>query len=485
MRIPKRVYGIENEFGVIHEKIDGTWEESRSSLINQCYAGNARSVRCIVSPARIWHPNGSCSYVDTGEHPEHATAECRSIKDAVLYAKAGEILIASLFSRPLDDNSQLLLFKNNLGCDSEGYISGEYGCHENYLYYTLDIKDKSTIKRFIPFLITRQIMDGAGWWMRDGTFLFSQRSICIMTETGGTTTNNRPLITLRDTTHDTGPTGRLHLIFGDANILDVACFLKLGTTSLVLSLLESGYAPAITYRNSIDTLKEIARDPDVSTLQDMELNGTHLSAYDVQVIYCTAARSALREAEFDSPETEAEMWMVVDLWEKTLNALYSGDEKWMLGRLDYATKRFLAKREIMRKNITIPSEMQDLRKDIDIFYHNITNRDFQNRMNRQWHSRRLLDDRQIEKATLFPPQGTRAKLRGGFVASALNIENKANFSLDWTRCGDTSVIPRSGTFQMPDPFTHTSDEFNDFLLKFLNRPHKERNFFDVNRFEDT
>lgn len=473
MHIPDRVYGIENEFGVIHEKEDGTWEESRSALVQQCYQGTPQSVYCIVSPGRIWHSNGSCSYIDTGEHPEHASAECRLIKEAVCYAKAGEILITSLFSRRLEDNSRLLLFKNNLGLDDQGFISGEYGCHENYLYYTLDMKDKSMVRRFVPFLITRQIMDGAGWWMRDGTFIFSQRSLCMMTETGSTTTNTRPLITLRDTSHDTGTTGRLHLILGDANILDVACFLKLGTTSLVLSLLESGYDPCITYHDSIDTLKEIARDPDITTLQSMEISGKRLSTYDVQVIYVTAARKALKGAEFDCPETEAEMWMVLDLWEKTLNALYARDEEWMVGRLDYATKRFFAQKEITRKGIIVESEMQDIRKDIDIFYHNITNRGLQNRMNRQWGSRRLLCDKQIEKAVFFPPRRTRARLRGVFVANALDREYKANISLDWTRCGDTSIIPYAGIFPMNDPLMYKSDWFNNFLLAFLDRPRKE------------
>lgn len=474
MHIMDRIYGIENEFGIVLQMDDGTWDDDKYHMIYTMNSPTAGSMRAMAGPAKIWQSNGACIYVDTGAHPEHATPECRLAKEAVLYAKAGEIITTGIFSRRFPDQSRFILFKNNLGCTTEGTPEGSYGCHENYLLHGKKFHEKSMtredmVRGFIPFLITRQIMDGAGWWQEDGTFLFSQRSLTMMTTLGESSMQNRPILHIKNTENDTGPYPRLHLILGDSNILDVACFLKIGTTSLVLSLIESECAPQITYEYPVEIMKKIAHS-DPMSVQDMCMDKTLLSAYDVQMMYCEAARRMLGAATFDCQETEADLKHALKLWEESLNAIYARDEEWMRGRFDYATKRFLADREISRMQISTHSECQRVRKNIDFLYHNITDRTLQERMNKLWASRRLLTNKQIEKATYFPPHRTRARMRGLFVASLLDTAPTIFSSIEWTNWGDSVSLDKNENYWINDPYIKASKKFNEFLLGFLDKP---------------
>ena len=160
MHLQKRIYGIENELGVIMRYPNGSWGEMGLGYAMKILEPTSTSVR--VDP-RLWHSNGGCSYVDTGDHPEYATPECAFIKDVVTYAKAGEFIMNEIFSRPSPLNgSRIILIKNNLGCATDGDPEYSFGCHENYLTHGFDFNDISMVQRFVPFLITRQIIDGAG-----------------------------------------------------------------------------------------------------------------------------------------------------------------------------------------------------------------------------------------------------------------------------------------------------------------------------------
>ena len=471
MRIPDRIYGIENELGVVMQRADNTWYQVPGYRTKHLLQSGINSVMPFLEVVRLWHSNGGCTYIDTGEHPEYASPECRSVKDAVLYSKAGELLASEVFCKPNPkDGSRLVLIKNNLGCDDTGRADGHFGCHENYTMYRLDLNDISRLKQFTPFLISRQIMDGAGWWQPDGNYLFSQRSKSIEEEIGRTTTNNRPLIALRDTINDTGHLRRLHIIPGDANILDVACFLKLGTMSLVIALVEAGRVPQIKYSYPATTMKQIASNPDITApCEHFTYGGKKLSPFDMQVLYYEMIKHNLPGADFASPQVEAETYMIMKLWKQALDALYSHDQAWMLGRLDHATKKYLADRIIGKRHLS-PSEIKSIRKDIDLMYHNITDRTMQQRMNTQWANRRLLTDKQIEKACYFAPRNTRARIRGLFISSILDIAKKVKSQINWTVCKDGDMSSYDGEFHMNDPFASSDLHFSQFLIKCLGRP---------------
>ena len=467
MHFPNRIYGLEFEYGVMSQNTSGVFATFNESEEQQILGLITRPINnSILSTfrVRLWHTNGSCSYVDTGNHPEHATAECLSIRDAVTCAKAGDILMNRILARTCPSDKKIHLFKNNLAFNDIAQRYFSYGCHENY-----HIANKSLyVHALVPFLITRQIIDGAGWWHKDPlttdvSYSLSQRALIIEREISGSTVQDRGILNNKETT-DTGPAPRLHLILGDSNILEFAMYLKLGTVSLVLALIEGGKVPCIPLLDSVGTLRKIALNGDPLNPCIGQTPEDNKSPFDVQTIYLEAARKELATGTFGSEETEAELKHVALCWEQALNALYNRDIKWMLGRIDYATKKYLADQEIRRKNITDSSEAYSFKKDFDIFYHNVTQTALQKRMNEKWADRRIITDAEIERASIEPPHNTRATLRSQFINMTIDHHLTNHISLDWDHCRSTKNP--LANFNLTDPFLYESADFKEFLCSF-------------------
>ena len=170
MYVPDRAYGIETEYGCLfkrHEQIvSSPYEFLRKYLLR--YAD--QRLYAFSASSRIWAVNGSLTYIDTGNHPEHSSPEARSVRDAVIYSQAGDMLMRKLFG---DDNLtefEVLLFKNNIAHDEERTLK-TFGCHENYSGYA----DEAAYNHpsFTPFLVTRQIFAGSGCWDESGVFFLA------------------------------------------------------------------------------------------------------------------------------------------------------------------------------------------------------------------------------------------------------------------------------------------------------------------------
>ena len=259
--------GIETEFGIFVRGADLT-PMMASSLIVNAYSDEGLALRVWdfasetpnIDALEGWRPeadypevevlmantvltNGARFYVDHA-HPEVSTPECRSVSDVVLYDRAAEEIIRRAMKRAnerLPDGVELVLHKNN--SDGKG---NSYGCHENYL-----------VPRSVPFgkiasyltshFVTRQTFTGAGKvgteCIREGetpaSFQLSQRADFFEEEIGLETTVRRPIINTRDEPHcDPERWRRLHVIAGDANMSELATFLKVGTTALLLGMIE-------------------------------------------------------------------------------------------------------------------------------------------------------------------------------------------------------------------------------------------------------
>ncbi len=460
MRFPDRVYGIENEFALMLKKPGGGFIGAGGIAIKFRF----RPIDdCILSRSpqeRWWFPNGSCVYIDTGEHPEYASAECRSIKDLVAHAKAGEILMAHAFLPDKELNSPSIeVYKNNIGfaIDLGGDVS--FGCHENY--FAINTRTMTEGSLFTPFLLTRQIIDGAGWWLENGIYAISQRALHMTSEIGGGTMANRSILNDRGLTDKT--IRRFHLLHGDANILEFPIYLKFGTTALVAALIENeARMPFDKCINPVIAMHEIAVSGDIfSPVAIMDTNEM-LSAFEIQVRYLeTVKKHLLVDAEFDSEKTEAELKHICSLWECTLNALYARDIAWMLGRLDYVTKQYFADRFMMKSSIHDAQEKQRLIKDMDIMYHHVSNRTLQNRMNEKWADRRIVNDADIMRACVEPPQDTRAKMRGDFITALRVLGQTEVAHVDWM---DVKRM-NAGLLHIKteDPLVWRTDEFDNFL----------------------
>ena len=464
MHFPDRVYGLEHEYGFIDLLPSGSFQQSSCTNIEFMTEAIPGSVLSRIGRLRMWHPNGSCSYVDTGNHPEHATAECRSVRDAVCHAKAGDLLINQIFSRPHFWPFKLHLFKNNIGYHDKMNLYTSFGCHENYMAK----EPASFLSTLGPLLITRQIIDGAGWWCEAKTsscaYHLSQRALMMEYAVNSSTVQGRGIWNNK-TTNDSGKAPRIHIICGDSNILEFAAYLKIGAVALILALIEANKSPCIPILDPVRTMQIISSSADPFRACVGETSGESKSAFDIQTIYLEAARKELAAGSFDSEDTEAELKHIALCWEQALNAIYNRDIKWMLGRLDHVTKKYLTDREVARRRLTDPDEIFSLRKDMDIMYHNIMNMSLQERMNRTWADRRILTDQEVEQACAKPPK-TRASIRSRFIAYAIEHDIYP-LHIDWAYVGFRASY--DDCFAIQDPLAHESADLDPFLSLWKDR----------------
>ncbi len=365
--------------------------------------------------------NGARFYNDHA-HPEYATPECSTLHDLVAQDKAGERILAECALRrnhQLDGQQIARIYKNNT--DFQGH---SYGCHDNYLMRR-DIPWDKLVEGIIPFLVTRQIYAGAGKVGVEAEsapstpdrFQISQRADFFSVLVSIDTMNRRPLVNTRDEPHaDNSLFRRFHVILGDSNMSEWATAMKVGTTALVLTLIETGHCPRIDLAHPIDATKAISRDPTFQWIVELA-DGRKISAIDLQRIYLNAARKHLPGHDLDTA------WLLRE-WESILDDLARAPLS-CRDRIDWAAKRFLldAFRDAERVGWDSPW-MQSL----DLEYHNI---DWEHglyyELVRQGQMRRFVPEEAVKEAIFSPPETTRAFFRGRAVAKF----NDAISTIQW------------------------------------------------------
>src|SRR3974390_3087057 len=312
----RRIFGLENEYGVTCT-LRGQRRLSPDEVARYLF-------RRVVSWGRssnVFLENGARLYLDVGSHPEYATPECDSIGDLVVHDKAGERILEHLVNsaearlREEGIRGVVFLFKNNT--DSAG---NSYGCHENYLTSRRDDFAHYT-EVLIPFLVSRQIYAGAGKVLqtaRGAVYCLSQRAEHIWEGVSSATTRSRPIINTRDEPHaDAERFRRLHVIVGDSNMSEYATFLKMGTTSILLAMLEdqSTVLRDLTLENPIRAIRETSHD--VTCQRRVRLaNGREMWALDIQAEYLERALR-FRDRRGLLPEEDR----ALDMWEHSLKGL--------------------------------------------------------------------------------------------------------------------------------------------------------------------
>src|SRR5476651_268944 len=305
----RRIFGLENEYGVTC-----TFHGQRRLSPDEVARYLFRRVVSWGRSSNVFLRNGARLYLDVGSHPEYATPECDSLVDLVTHDKAGERILEGLLvdaDRRLREEGiagDIYLFKNNT--DSAG---NSYGCHENYL-----VGRHGEFGRLadilIPFLVTRQIICGAGKVLqtpRGAVYCISQRAEHIWESVSSATTRSRPIINTRDEPHaDAERFRRLHVIVGDSNMSEYSTFLKVGTTSILLAMLEdsSTVLRDLTLENPIRAIREISHD--ITCQRRVRLaNGRELSAVEIQSEYLNRAQRFAKRRGLPPLEQRAlEMW---------------------------------------------------------------------------------------------------------------------------------------------------------------------------------
>ena len=418
----KRIYGLENEFGIAFT-CNGRRTLPSEKVVRYLFE------KLITTEGflNVFLENGARFYLDTGCHPEYATPECASPMDVMIYDKAGERILESLLNYAQNKvheegfQGELAIFKNNTD-----FVGNSYGCHENYLadrtadfYYMAE--------QLIPFLVTRQIFTGAGkvFRTRRGTvYHISQRAQHIRQKISGTTTNERSIINTRDEPHAIKEKyRRLHIIVGDSNMSEFSTYLKVGTTALVLQMIEDDFLPPIfSLRNPVRAIKDISRD--LTCREAVPLNsGKKYSALELQKEYLDLAHRYYSTRPM-SPEAAD----ILQKWEYVLTKLEE-DPMQLHHEIDRVIKLHLLQAYGERTNLS-PEVSGDRMLMLDLQYHDIRHeKGLYFLLERKGQVVRLATDEQIEKAMVDPPQNTRAKMRGELIKLAKM--KRIPYDLDW------------------------------------------------------
>ncbi|HEU0132078.1 MAG TPA: Pup--protein ligase [Mycobacteriales bacterium] len=436
----RRIFGIENEYGVTC-----TFRGQRRLSPDEVARYLFRRVVSWGRSSNVFLENGARLYLDVGSHPEYATPECDSLVDLVAHDKAGERILESLLAsaeQRLHEEGiagQIYLFKNNT--DSAG---NSYGCHENYL-----VGRHGEFSRLadvlIPFLVTRQILCGAGKVLqtpRGAVYCVSQRAEHIWEGVSSATTRSRPIINTRDEPHaDAERFRRLHVIVGDSTMNETTTLLKVGTTDLVLRMIEAGVVMRdLTLENPIRAIREVSHD--ITCRKRVKLaNGREASALEIQHEYHAKARDFVTRRGSD-PIAER----VLDLWGRTLTAIETGDLDLVAREVDWVTKYQLVERYRAKHKLPLSSPKVAL---LDLAYHDVNReRGLYYLLERKGAVERVTDDVTITEAMETPPQTTRARLRGEFIRRAK--EKRRDFTVDWVHLKLNDQAQR--TVLCKDPF---------------------------------
>ncbi|WP_338037117.1 depupylase/deamidase Dop [Natronosporangium hydrolyticum] len=362
--------------------------------------------------ANVILTNGARLYVDHA-HPEYSTPEVTNPWDLVRWDKAGERVMAEASRRAatIPNAGTIHLYKNNT--DNKG---ASYGSHENYLMRR-QTPFADVVSHLTPFFVTRQIICGAGrvGLGQDGSqpgFQLSQRADFFEVEVGLETTLKRPIINTRDEPHaDAEKYRRLHVIIGDANLSEISTYLKVGTTSLVLSMIEEKVLTAdLGIADPVTELKAVSHDPGLGHLMRMR-DGRRLTALDVQWAYFERA-SAFVASRFgdDVDEITAD---VLARWEEVLTLL-GRDPTLLADQLDWVAKLRLLEGYREREQLGWASHKLQL---VDLQYSDVRpEKGLYHRLVSRGAMRTLLEPAQVESAMSEPPADTRAYFRGRCLA---------------------------------------------------------------------
>lgn len=397
-------------------------------------------------------PNAGRLYVD-GAHPEYSTPECSNALELVAYERAGELVAAACLDalNQTVGSGKFCLYKNN--SDGKG---NSYGYHENYLL-SRAVPFDTIIRVLLPFFVTRQIFTGSGKVGSENSALptayqISQRADFFECLVDLNTMVKRPIINTRDEPHaDPTRFRRLHVIVGDANMAELSTYLKVGTTALVVQMLEEGVDfPTIEIEDPVRAMKTVSRD--LSVTADLKLvDGKSSKAIAIQREYLKTAHDFFA-CHACSPQTKD----VLVQWEMVLDKLEQ-DPIQLSGALDWVAKQQLIQSYIDHKGCGWEDPRAHM---LDLQYHDIRpNKGLYYTLERSNRIQRLLQPEDIAKAEFEAPTDTRAYFRG----ACLKQFPKAVYGMSWTSVlfdlGHTSIkrIP------LMDPFRGTKVLTNELL----------------------
>lgn len=478
-----RIFGLETEYGLLihedqpdhsptwfaHKIRDHLFHVQRRGVLDLHHRGHDEppgNGGFLTNAGRI--------YMDMG-HLEYASPECHSLMDVVASDRAGDLLL----QRTIDDlgfRERVSLIKNNIDHETDA----TFGSHENYLVSRRFPFSRRGMGPLVTFLVTRQIFTGSGrvgsaapqdaWIQMDRLivprqvvgagayhgqevpFQISQRADYIVNDFFEWVQHNRAIVNTRDEPlADPNQYRRIHLLLGDSNLADFATALKLGTTGLVLQLIEEGHAPQdLEIQEPVEALQEISQDPERRWLVQLQSHKT-MSAVDIQERFLDCA---VQHCKGQDEETD---WVLAQ-WASVLHDL-RGEYQKLVGRVDWASKLWLLEcfREAEQVDWNDP-----VLKSLDLEYHNLNpTKGLYHGLLEEGSVPRVTTDALIHRAMETSPKNTRASGRSELVRRLLREQSSSAaeqlpasdglfppYVINWSIFQVRGRAP----FPMPDPF---------------------------------
>ena len=409
--------------------------------------------------------NGGRVYIDMG-HVEYATPECRGLFDLVAADRAGELIVQNALEK-LGQAENASFFKNNI----DHYTGATFGCHENYLVRRDVPFSQVLLPAMLPFFVTRQIFAGTGRVgchtdiFEYGTpddegvnYQISQRADHIVTEIYQWIQFSRAIINTRDEPlADWGLYRRLHLLVGDSNMSEYVTALKVGTTALILDMIEERLIPEIDLLDPVQAIREISRD--LKFKWEVQLaDGRYTTANEIQRQYLDLAERYMRGKDEEGD------W-VLDEWRFVLDGL-AHDPMSLIDRVEWVAKKWLLENFINEEGLdwrdnwiqSLDLEFHNLNPDKGLYF-DLLDRGLM---------KKVLDDGQVRRAIVRPPQDTRARARST-VMEALTGQ-KSRYVIDW----DSIYVEDEKYLNMDDPFLTYETEADEFIRECQGTPPAKR-----------
>jgi proteasome accessory factor A len=376
--------------------------------------------------------NAGRLYVD-GAHPEYSTPECSNPREVLAYERAGDQIVAECLARLNTSvgEEEFLVYRNN--SDGKG---NSFGYHENYLLSrTVPFERIATI--LLPFFVSRPIICGAGKvgaenGMEPTPYQISQRADFFESVLDLNTMVNRPIINTRDEPHaHQSQYRRLHVIVGDSNMCEVSTFLKVGTTAIIMDMLEQQESlPHFELADPVKAIKEVSRDLTVKASLPLQ-NGQYTSAIAIQRAFLQAAHDFYTTRAL-SPITKE----ILVLWERILDTL-ERDPFDLRREVDWVAKQVLMLSYMDRKHCSWDDPRVAM---MDLQYHDIRpSKGLYYALERTGQIERLTLDDEIDRACQTAPKFTRAFFRG----ACLQRFPQQVYGMSWT-----SILLESGSSEI-------------------------------------
>ena len=491
-----RIFGIETEYGCltpnsvssltsdqISQKVkDSIFFEKKHGVLDMHYRG-----RDEPPGNGGFLFNGGRLYLDLG-HVEYATPECNGLFDLVAADQAGDLLVQMALEK-VDPTAETSFIKNNM----DHYTGATFGCHENYLVRRGVPFSQVILPAMLPFFVTRQIFAGAGRvgshtdsyenseiGTEDADYQISQRADHIVTEVYQWIQFSRAIINSRDEPlADWTQFRRLHLLIGDSNMSEYATALKIGTTAVIIQLLEEGIVPEISIPDAVVATREISRDTSCRWEVQLE-NGNCSNALDIQRHYLDLAERYLRGKDQESD------W-VLDEWHFVLDGL-TYDPYSLVDRIDWIAKKKLLERFMEAEGLDWKDPWL---KSLDLEYHNLNkSRGLYFDLLEQGRMKKVIDEKHILRSIRVAPCNTRATARSR-IMHGLN-QQESRYAVDW----DSIYVERDHHINLDNPFlsyNKVADDFvaecfrgrllEDFEEQWQNLAESENNKIDQKKYE--